>query len=176
MATCFVTLWSRSMWALAMIAVAVLVGVWPATTSLAPSCSRMKSNDLLDSSRGGLNSQTLAPRSPKSCKLSTSSLMAIYSFACSGGWQSWTAPTEVVLQTNHKTVANKCPVHHVHTREVIVLSWGNTEVTRRRVVGWTARNDQLSVRVIDVKTTRQMNDFKISPRLDTRITPPGNNN
>ena len=43
--------------------------------------------------------------------------------------------------------------------------------------GWRGLDKQmLSVHVIDVKAMRQMNDFKISPRLDMHITQPGNNN
>ena len=163
---------------MAMIAVAVLVGVWPAATSLAPSCSRMKSNDLLDSSRGGLNSWTLAPRSPKSCKVSTSSLMAIYSFACSGGWQSWTAPTEVVLQTIHKTVANKCPVHHVRmsvTPMTLLLKHNTSDLLRAARPLWKTQHEIFQGGVYFQSTDRikhiqsvglsKLNSLKIMCRL-----------
>ena len=126
---------------MAMIAVAVLVGVWPAATSLAPSCSKMKSNDLFDSSRGGLNSRTLAPRSPKSCRVSTFSLIAIASAAAAGDRvgpprRRWSCRlTTKLWPTNAPCIMYIRYVPEKLSLEVIDRSWRNTEVTRRRVVG-----------------------------------------
>ena len=82
-------------------AMAVLVGVWPAI-SLTPSCSKMKSNDLLVSSRGGLKSGT-------PYKLSTFSLTAIDSavtvgdsvLGCPDGGGPADSPQSCFQQTPH---------------------------------------------------------------------------
>ena len=114
---------------MAMIAVALLEGVGPAAPLLAPSCSKMKSNDLLVSLRGGLKSQTLAPHSPTNCKLSTFSLMAIDSAVAVGGsagppWRRWCCRLTTKL----------CPTNIVYVPEIEgVLSQGKTEVMWGRV-------------------------------------------